>query len=320
MRVPEQSKRVFSPGYFRNDVKKVFRMINYDNIILQSIQPAWLPDHIEAAMLRLDLLHREISGNKWFKLRYNLDEAKAAGKTHIVTFGGAWSNHIAATASACQMAGLSCTGIIRGEAPPVLSHTLEQAQRYGMQLHFVSREAYRQKAITDWEAAYSNSFIIPEGGHNAAGAVGCKEILPLVSYQDFTHIACAVGTGTTLAGLINSALAQQEVLGFPVLKGAGYLQQAIEQLLEPGVQAHWRLLHDFHQGGYARVSPELIGFINTFYKETQVPLDIIYTGKMVMGVQQLATQGYFPAGSRILLIHTGGLQGNLSLPPGVLCF
>ena len=295
-------------------------MISYDNIILQPIQSAWLPDQIEAAMLRLDLLHREVSGNKWFKLRYNLDEAKARGKTHIVTFGGAWSNHIAATAAACHMEGLPCTGIIRGEAAPALSPTLEQAQRYGMQLHFVSRETYRQKENINWKDQYPNSFIIPEGGHNALGAMGCKEILPLVSYEDFTHIACAVGTGTTLAGLINSALAQQEVLGFPVLKGAAYLQQEVEALLEPNADAHWQLLHDFHLGGYAKLSPELIAFINTFYQETQVPLDIIYTGKMALGVQQLAQQGYFPPGSRILLIHTGGLQGNLSLAPGVLCF
>jgi 1-aminocyclopropane-1-carboxylate deaminase len=218
------------------------------------------------------------------------------------------------------MEGLSCTGVIRGEAAPVLSPTLQQAQRYGMQLHFVSREIYRQKENIDWEARYPGSFIIPEGGHNAAGAKGCKEILPLVPYRDFTHITCAVGTGTTLAGLINSALAQQEVLGFPVLKGAAYLQEEVAALLEPAAAARWNLLHDFHLGGYARVSPELIAFINTFYQETQVPLDIIYTGKMVRGVQQLVQQGYFPPGSRLLLIHTGGLQGNLSLAPGVLCF
>lgn len=295
-------------------------MINYDNIILQSIQPAWLPDHLEAAMLRLDLLHPEISGNKWFKLKYNLAAARAAGKTHIVTFGGAWSNHIAATAAACQAASLPCTGIIRGEAAPVLSRTLQQAQQYGMQLRFVSREAYRQKESTDWERLFPNSFIIPEGGHNAAGARGCKEILPLVPYQNFTHIACAVGTGTTLAGLINSALAQQEVLGFVALKGAGYLQEEVAQLLEPAVPAKWRLVHDAHLGGYARVTPELTSFINNFYRETKIPLDIIYTGKMALGVQKLVQEGYFPAGSRLLLIHTGGLQGNLSLEPDVLSF
>jgi 1-aminocyclopropane-1-carboxylate deaminase len=294
--------------------------LNYSNIILQSIQPAWLPPQVEAAMLRLDLLHPEISGNKWFKLRYNLQQAAAAGKTRIVTFGGAWSNHIAATAVACKLAGLQSTGIIRGEASIIPSHTLQQAQQYGMELRFISREAYRLKESTDWAAQYPNGFIIPEGGHNAAGAAGCKEILSLAPTQRFTHILCPVGTGTTLAGLINSAQPQQQVLGVAVLKGAAYLQQEVEALLEKPAQAHWQLLHDFHGGGYAKISPALIAIINSFYRETGVPLDIIYTGKMVWALQQLSQQDYFPSGSRILLVHTGGLQGNSSLTPGVLCF
>jgi len=292
----------------------------YSNITLQNIQPAWLPPGVEAAMLRLDRLHPDISGNKWFKLKYNLEAAQAAGKRHIVTFGGAWSNHIAATAVACRMAGLSCTGIIRGEAPPVLSHTLQQARQQGMELCFISREAYREKDRTSWKERFPGSYIIPEGGHNAAGARGCKEILALAPRERFTHIACAAGTGTTLAGLVNSAGPGQEVLGIVVLKGAAYLQQEVEQLLEAPVSARWRLLHDFHLGGYARITPALIAFINQFYTDTHIPLDIIYTGKMAYGVQQLAQQGYFPAGSRILLVHTGGLQGNLSLAPGVLKF
>lgn len=294
--------------------------LNYSNIILQPIQPAWLPPQLEAAMLRLDLLHPEVSGNKWFKLKQNLEQAKAAGKTHIVTFGGAWSNHIAATAAACRLAGLQSTGIIRGEAAPDLSLTLQQAQGYGMQLRFISREAYKQKDNTDWEVQYPDGSIIPEGGHNAAGAAGCKEILSLAPTQHFTHILCPVGTGTTLAGLINSAQPQQQVLGIAVLKGATYLQQEVETLLESPATANWQLLHDFHGGGYARVSPALIDLINDFYTQTGVPLDMIYTGKMVWGLQQLVQQGYFPPGSRLLLIHTGGLQGNLSLPSGVLCF
>lgn len=271
-------------------------------------------------MLRLDLLHPEISGNKWFKLRYNLEEARAAGSHHILTFGGAWSNHILAAAAACQMAGMASTGIIRGEAAPVLSRTLQQAQQYGMRLQFVSREDYRQKGRQDWQARFPGSYIIPEGGHNAAGAKGCREILPLAAYEGFTHIGCAVGTGTTLAGLINSMLPHQNALGFTVLKGAAYLQQEVEQLLEVPVRPQWQLLHDFHLGGYARVTPALTDLINAFYKDTGIPLDIVYTGKMVWGFRQLVKQGYFMAGSRILLVHTGGLQGNLSLSPGVLCF
>ncbi|WP_343306105.1 pyridoxal-phosphate dependent enzyme [Chitinophaga niabensis] len=322
--------------------------------ILQPIHTTWLPEHIQAAMLRLDQLDPLVSGNKWFKLKYNLEAA--AGKP-IVTFGGAWSNHILATAAACKMKGLRCTGIIRGERPAVLSTTLEQASSMGMQLVFVSREDY--KLLTDADdvgaddhmyAAYQldddiippNAYVIPEGGHNALGVKGCSEILSLADTKDFTHIICSVGTGTTLAGLINSTvegsenmveevlhdLAQlvtgdpghvvQKVIGISALKGAFSLQAQIESLLiSPGP---WELLHDYHEGGYGKISPELIDFMNDFYRQTHIPLDRVYTGKMVFAVKKLVEQGYFPANSRLLLIHSGGLQGNDSLLPDVLCF
>lgn len=290
--------------------------MNTSNITLDNITASWLPARQEAAMLRLDKLDTEISGNKWFKLKYNLEAARSEGKQHILTFGGAFSNHIAATAAACREAGLHCTGIIRGEQPSVLSHTLQTAVDKGMQLEFVSREAYRHHRIS-----FENrpgTYIIPEGGHNAAGARGCKEILSLFPTGHFTHILCAVGTGTTLAGLINSAAAAQTVIGIPVLKGAGYLEAEVKALLHPGPTSHWQLLHDFHGGGYAKVKPDLIDFINTFFAETGIPTDIIYTGKLVRAFRELIHQRYFPDNSKVLLIHTGGLQGNLSLPPGVL--
>jgi 1-aminocyclopropane-1-carboxylate deaminase len=276
---------------------------DYSNIILQNITPSWLPANIQAAMLRLDLLHPEVSGNKWFKLKYNLE---AAGKRPVVTFGGAYSNHIAATAAACALMEIPCTGIIRGERPAILSHTLQQAVAKGMQLDFVSREAYRLKDST----SYPDAYVIPEGGNNEHGVRGCKEILTLADTSSFTHILCACGTGTTLTGLISSALPHQQVLGYVVLKGAEYLQQEIP----PG--NNWRLIHEYHGGGYAKTSPALIGFINQFYRETQIPLDVVYTGKLVYGF----SQSVFPAGSKVLLIHTGGLQGNLSLSPNVLDF
>lgn len=294
--------------------------INYSNIILQEIQPTWLPGNIRAAMLRLDLLHPEVSGNKWFKLRYNLEAAQAAGKHTILTFGGAYSNHIAATAAACRMAGLQCIGIIRGEAPVVPEHTLQTAAAKGMQLHYISREAYRQKHNTDWAALYPDAYVIPEGGNNTAGVRGCEEILALTDTQRFTHIACAIGTGTTFAGLINSAHPHQQLRGYAVLKGAGYLQQEIAALLAPGTRPHWELIHDFHGGGYARITPALTDFMNDFYSETHIPLDVVYTGKLLWGFCREMQEGRFPAGSEVLLIHTGGLQGNLSITPGVLRF
>lgn len=290
-------------------------------IPLQPFTSSWLPANIQAAMLRLDLLHPEISGNKWFKLKYNLEAAREAGQHTILTFGGAWSNHIVATAAACQQAGFHAIGIIRGEAPPPdqLSSTLRLAADYGMELHYISREDYRRKEQTDWHSRFPNCYIIPEGGHNGAGARGCQEILTLAPTLDFTHILCATGTGTTLAGIINSAQADQQVIGISVLKGATSLNETVASLLQPH-HAPWTLLHDFHLGGYARTPPLLIQFINNFYQETQIPLDIIYTGKMMHAFRELCLQSYFPAGSRILLIHTGGLQGNLSLDPCVLSF
>ncbi|SIO06844.1 1-aminocyclopropane-1-carboxylate deaminase/D-cysteine desulfhydrase [Chitinophaga niabensis] len=322
--------------------------------ILQPIHTTWLPEHIPAAMLRLDKLDPLVSGNKWFKLKYNLEAA--AGKP-IVTFGGAWSNHILATAAACQMKGLACTGIIRGEKPLILSPTLEQAGRMGMQLVFVSREEYKLLTDTDdlgaddhMYAVYQlndeiiprDAYVIPEGGHNALGVKGCSEILSLADTKDFTHIICSVGTGTTLAGLINSTVegsenmaeevlhdlarlvtgdpghVVQKVIGISALKGAFSLQAEIESLLiSPGP---WELLHDFHEGGYGKISPALIDLMNDFYRQTNIPLDRVYTGKMVLAVKKLIEQDYFPANSRLLLIHSGGLQGNDSLLPDVLCF
>lgn len=298
--------------------------LDYSNIILENIRPTWLPHQLQAAMLRLDLLHPEISGNKWFKLKCNLALAREAGKHTILTFGGAYSNHIAATAVACKTAGLQSIGIIRGEAAATPSHTLLQAAANGMQLQFVSRETYRQKDTIAWEEQYPDAYLIPEGGHNAAGAQGCEEILSLVPTHAFSHIICAVGTGTTLAGLINSALPHQQLSGIVVLKGARYLADEVNQLLHSTTAGapppQWQLLHDFHGGGYARTSPALIDFINAFYRETRIPLDIVYTGKMMWGFRELVQQSYFPANSRILLIHSGGLQGNLSLSSNVLCF
>ncbi len=296
--------------------RRISEKMNTSNITLDKLSPSWLPLQPEAAILRLDKLDQEISGNKWFKLKYNLEAARKEGKQHILTFGGAFSNHIAATAAACREAGLRCTGIIRGEKPAVLSHTLQTALNNGMQLEFVSREAYRHSR-TSFEDR-PDTYLIPEGGHNAAGARGCEEILSLFPTRHFTHILCAVGTGTTLAGLINSATAAQTVIGIPVLKGAGYLEAEVKALLRPGHTSHWQLLHDFHGGGYAKVKPGLIDFINTFFAETGIPTDIIYTGKLLCAFRELVHQRYFADDSKVLLIHTGGLQGNLSLPPGVL--
>lgn len=293
-------------------------LFDYSHIQLQYITPTWLPHTIQAAMLRLDMLHGAVSGNKWFKLQRNVAAAKATGKDHIVTFGGAYSNHLAATAAACQLLGIRCTAIVRGEAAPVLSHTLQLAQQQGMQLHFVTRAEYRDKETIDWTGLFPDAYIVPEGGHNAAGAEGCEEILSIRDVSDFTHIICAAGTGTTLAGLINSAAPGQQLRGYVVLKGATSIGNEVQALLKNKQLPHWELVHEHHGGGYAKVTPALIGCMNSFYEETTIPLDVVYTGKLVQGFKKEVETGVFPAGSRVLLIHSGGLQGNLSLKPGVL--
>jgi 1-aminocyclopropane-1-carboxylate deaminase len=296
-------------------------MFSYDHITLESIHTTWLPEDIQAAMLRLDKLHTVVSGNKWFKLQYNLLAARSTGKQGILTFGGAYSNHIAATAAACNSQGLRSIGIIRGEAPASGNHTLAAAAGSGMELIHISREAYRQPDREIYrQQQYPDFLVVPEGGHNSAGARGCEDILSVHPTHYFTHILCAVGTGTTLAGLINSAGVPQHIMGIPVLKGAQYLEPAVIALLHDKPLPSWELLYDHHLGGYAKITPILIDFINNFYEETGIPTDVVYTGKLMMAFRELSRQGRFPAGSRVLLIHTGGLQGNLSLPPGVLSF
>ncbi|SHM12994.1 1-aminocyclopropane-1-carboxylate deaminase [Chitinophaga jiangningensis] len=299
-------------------------MPDYSKITLDTIRTSAMPAVISAAMLRLDQLHPEISGNKWFKLKYNLEDTRAAGKATIVTFGGAYSNHIAATAAACRDAGMHAIGIIRGEEIRADSNaTLQLAAANGMELRFVSRETYKavqQPSNPLYQALAEEAYIIPEGGHNAAGARGCEDILRIHPTSSYTHILCAVGTGTTLAGIINSAAPHQQVLGISVLKGAAYLQQEIAALLLPAHTASWELLTEHHGGGYGKYSAEQVNSMNEFYQQTHIPTDIIYTGKLIQAFNTLLKTNYFPDGSNVLLIHTGGLQGNSSVVPGTLTF
>lgn len=260
---------------------------------------------------REDLIHPFVSGNKFRKLKYNLLEAKNQKKTTLLTFGGAFSNHIAATAFAGKQNGFKTKGIIRGDelASKINENpTLKFAQDNGMVFEFVSREAYRLKESDDFienlKNNYGDFYVIPEGGTNDLAVKGCEEIL---KEEDsfFDYICSSIGTGGTISGIINSALPHQKVLGFPSLKG-DFLQKDIRKFAD---KENWTLISDYHFGGYGKVSIELIEFINSFYQENDIPLDPIYTGKMVFGVIDLIHQGYFPENSKILMIHTGGLQG-----------
>ena len=269
------------------------------------------PKNISVSIKREDLIHPFVSGNKFRKLKYNLLHAKEENATTLLTFGGAYSNHIAAVAFAGKEQGFKTIGIIRGDELANKTQenpTLRFAQECGMQFEFVSRDSYRlkeeQSFIANLVDKWGDFYLIPEGGTNALAIEGCQEILAETD-SAFDYICCAVGTGGTISGIINRAFSHQNVLGFPALKG-GFLQDEICTFVN---NKNWELIEDYHFGGYGKVTDELVGFINDFYKETKIPLDPVYTGKMVFGVLDLIQKNYFPENSNILMIHTGGLQG-----------
>lgn len=260
---------------------------------------------------REDLLHPYVSGNKFRKLKYNLLQAKSENKKTLLTFGGAFSNHILAVAAAGKEQGFKTIGIIRGEELKdkiAENPTLKKAQDLGMVFEFVDREIFREKSspkfIQQFVEKFEDFYLIPEGGTNELAVKGCEEILT-VTDEKFDYICCAVGTGGTISGLINCSKSSQQVMGFPALKG-DFLREYICKFVS---KSNWDLITDYHFGGYAKVSEELILFINDFYQKYKVPLDPIYTGKMLFGVMDLINKNYFPENSKILVIHTGGLQG-----------
>ena len=280
--------------------------------IAQNIPDQQISFHdITLIIRRLDLVHPQISGNKFFKLKYNFLEAKRQGYQHILSFGGAYSNHIAATAFAAQQFGFKSVGVIRGEelADRPLNPTLATAQQFGMQLHFVSRDEYRRKQRPEYLAELARHFpehyVIPEGGTNALAIRGCQEILKDSDAQ-FDVICCAVGTGGTISGLIEASHTHQQLLGFSALKGS-FLKDEVAQLTS---KTNWNILDDYCCGGYAKTSAALMQFIRDFEAEFAIPLEQIYTAKMLMGIFDLIEKNYFPVGSKLLVIHSGGLQGR----------
>lgn len=271
--------------------------------------------NVEVAVMRLDEIHPMVSGNKFFKLKYNLEEAEKQEKKTILTFGGAFSNHIYATACAAKLAEFQSIGIIRGEEASRTNPTLAPAQKMGMQLHFVDRETYRRKNSSDFlenlRAQVGDFYLIPEGGTNAFAILGTKEILVGAS-PEFTHICVSIGTGGTFAGLAASLQRHQSLIGFSSLKGE-FIHGEIETLLSTHrieSEGSLEIRNEYHFGGYGKHKPAEIDFIKWFYAEFKIPLDPVYTGKMVYGVWDLIAKNHFPAGSKILMIHTGGLQGN----------
>lgn len=293
-------------------------MFEVNELPVQHIYSDNLAHHgIELSLLRLDLTDEVISGNKWFKLKYNLQHAIDEGYRSVLSFGGAYSNHIHALAKAGFDQGLKTIGIIRGEPEYVSNPTLKDAVRWGMELHFISRKAYRQKTdelfLDELKARFSDPFIIPEGGSNQLAVKGAAEILSpkLLSTIAPDQIVLACGTGGTMAGVVLGSKGVN-VLGIPVLKKADFLYEDIRGLIKQGageIPTHWDLDLEGHFGGYAKESAVVDRFINEFQCNHGIQLDQIYTGKMLCRLMQRIEQGVYPKGSRILAIHTGGLQG-----------
>ena len=284
------------------------------NVSFNSVENQFVgdfPGGVSVTIKREDRIHRMISGNKYRKLKYNLLEAREKGCSKLLTFGGAFSNHIAAVAAAGNEFGFETIGVIRGEEleskianNPTLSYSASQ----GMTFKFVTRSQYRLKGdasfIDKLKEEFGSFYLIPEGGTNDLAVKGCEEILTQED-QEMNYICCAVGTGGTISGFINASNKDQMVLGFPALKG-DFLSEDIRKF---ATRDQWKLITDYHFGGYGKINQELIGFINEFKMKYQIPLDPIYTGKMMFGIFDLIKKGFFPKGSQILAIHTGGLQG-----------
>jgi 1-aminocyclopropane-1-carboxylate deaminase len=321
--------------YFYNEAK----LINKDKSAQELSMTAFIPklgnisnDHwdnwmfrthdLRVDVLRLDKIHPEISGNKWFKLKYWLEKAKTENKKKVISFGGAYSNHLLALAAAAKKNGFLSKGIIRGEEPAKPSRVLMTLKEFGMDLRFVSRSDYEiQKNAIDSNEDNPDVLVIPEGGGGFTGVRGAEEILSLVPVNHYTHICCAVGTGATLAGLVNGAGPEQKIIGVSILKGTrDWEPMHMAWIRYPSRLKNVEIMHEYHFGGYARSTQFLIDFMNKTYAESGIPTDFVYTAKLFYSIEKMVGEKHFPPGSRLLVLHTGGLQGNWSLETGLLQF
>lgn len=278
--------------------------------IITSIQVAGISNAID--VLRLDLVHPLISGNKWYKLKYNLQEAQKNGYKELLSFGGAYSNHLHALAYAAHLHGMKSIGIVRGET--LENPTLDDCRQWGMQLHTFSRQKYRMKKepqiLNELHAQFPEAYIIPEGGDNEDGLKGCREILMGIDLSEYDVIACAVGTGTTLCGIADTVPDHIKVLGFAAMKNDSTLREHIhKRSSHPDIH----LVFDEIFGGFGRLTSELQAYMHQFIKEYGFELDRVYTAKMMANLTALFAAGSLDASARVLAIHTGGLQGNRSL-------
>jgi 1-aminocyclopropane-1-carboxylate deaminase len=281
--------------------------------------------NVRVNVLRLDLIHPIISGNKWFKLKYYLEDAIGKRSSGLLTMGGAYSNLVLAAAYAARESGLRSIGIIRGERPLSFSRTLLDAADYGMQFEFISRDKYKTRnepGFREWIAAeFPGFYWIPEGGSGYLGIKGSEEILKSIDSSFYSHILCAVGTGTQFLGLARACNSQPGVIGICVLKGIpDQLSQSPLWISDPSILGDCKILSTYHFGGYAKRTSQLLDFMNKLYLESGIPTDFVYTGKLFFAASDLVRNDHFPEGSNLLIIHSGGLQGNRSLPEGSLIY
>ena len=294
--------------------------LNIHNISVQSINDEQFTNAgVELNILRLDKIHPVVSGNKWFKLKYWLQQAIENNYFTVATFGGAFSNHILATAYVCNKQKIKCIGFIRGEKPKHYSQTLLDAQALNMQLKFLGREEYANKqAIIN---SNHSIFFIPEGGYGKTGAKGAAEIVQHIpEFSFYNYIICAVGTGTMLAGIADKSLAHQQCIGISVMKNNFSLDNEVLYLITDELKNRVTLMHNYHFDGYAKYTQELIDFMNNVWRAHHVPLDFVYTAKALYAVYDLLENKYFARGSKVLFIHSGGLQGNRSLGRDLLSY
>lgn len=274
------------------------------------------------------MLHPLVNGNKWFKLKYNLERVLASEHRTLVTFGGAWSNHIHATAAACALSGVRAIGVIRGEEPKTYSATLQFAKDQGMELHFVSRLDYEERNTEEFKAWLHDQFgsfhLVPEGGSNYYGINGCMEMLSQTDFEKYTHVACACGTGATLAGMMLSSKRDRKFIGFSALKGGEFLNDEVIKHIEyflmdrdlaEEYREHFIIDSTYHFGGYGKWNEELVSFIQHLEQEHKLPLDQVYTGKALFGLLKRIENGFLSEGSKVLFIHSGGLQGRPGCEP-----
>lgn len=277
-------------------------------------------NHICTDILRLDEIHSVISGNKWYKLKYYLEDAFQQGAKEIASFGGAYSNHLVALALTCKNAGLGSIGFVRGEAGPVSSPTLEAAKEYGMELVHVSRAQYQDKDAIQEQFQANGRYFVSEGGYGAMGVQGAASIMDEFDATGYSHIVCSVGSGTMAAGLLSKLAPHQQLIGISSQKNNHNLKNAVLDQCGLEKQAQFELREDYHFGGFAKHPPELLGYMREFWERESIPTDIVYTSKLCFAVEAMIASNRFEAGSKILVIHSGGLQGNHSLNKGILPF